>query len=114
MKPPFLFDDEALARHLWGLTKSAPRRNQSQESKLFYGVCNRWNKMRSYGWITSDSPIDGVPDKELFCDASSLPKGIRELPKGARVEFVTRPSRTAGKPPEARVLRILDEAEAAA
>jgi cold shock CspA family protein len=81
---------------------------------MYYGTCSRWNTQRAYGWITSDGPIDQVLDRELFCHKSGLPKGVTALDAGTRVEFTTRPARAAGKPPEARVIRILGDMAMAA
>jgi cold shock CspA family protein len=72
------------------------------------------NGQRGYGWITSDAPVTDVPDRELFCHASGLPKGVRALSAGDRVEFTTRKSRAVGKPPEARVIKIIEAAAEAA
>jgi hypothetical protein len=112
---PF-FEDSALAAHLQSLQPRAPtRRHQSGDTKLFYGICSRWNRERGYGWVLSDGPIDGVPDKELFCHKSGLPKGIPFLNAADRVEFTLRPARATGKPPEAKIVRIIQtEALAAA
>jgi cold shock CspA family protein len=81
---------------------------------MFYGTCSRWNRVRGFGWVISDGPVDGVPDRELFCHKSGLPKGTPYLKAADRVEFVLRPARAANKPPEARVLKIVEPiAEAA-
>jgi hypothetical protein len=55
--------------------------------KVVSRSCNLWNRMRRYGWITADEPIESVPNKELFCYVSSLPDGLGELWPGARVQF---------------------------
>jgi cold shock CspA family protein len=56
----------------------------------------------------ADGPVDGIPHEVPFCDASALPKGIGWLQPGERVEFTTRRSRTAGKPPEAKIVRVIE------
>jgi cold shock CspA family protein len=106
--------DRELAGHLETLSAPARRNNQQQEKKLHFGVCTVWNRMRRFGWISSDGPIETVPpDKELFCHRSSLPKGLGELQRGDRVEFTTKPARQANKPPEAVIVRVIEVSEAA-
>jgi cold shock CspA family protein len=108
-----LFDDPALDQHIRSLQKLTPPQRKSG-APMFYGICSRWNGQRGYGWITSDAPVTDVPDRELFCHASGLPKGVRALSAGDRVEFTTRKSRAVGKPPEARVIKIIEAAAEAA
>jgi cold shock CspA family protein len=70
-------------------------------------VC-RWNSQRAYGFILADTDIPGASDREIFVHRSSLPKGVRDIELGQRVEFVTKPSHIAGKQPQAKVVRIID------
>jgi cold shock CspA family protein len=104
--------DEALSDHLTSLSAPSRRTNQPKEKKLHFGVCTFWNKMRRFGWIASDGPIESVPpDKELFCHRSSLPRGLGELQRGDRVEFTTKPARQANKPVEAVIVRVIEAAK---
>jgi hypothetical protein len=42
-----------------------------------------------------------------------VPKGIEHLVPGSKVEFVTIPPHIVGKPMQAKIIRIVAEAEAA-
>jgi cold shock CspA family protein len=107
--------DKPLRDHLWSL--SAPRRtNQSKKdsSPMHYGTVSRWNNLRAYGFIQADSHVDGISaDKEVFVHIKSLPRGVEALIPGTRVEWHPKPPRAAGKPVEAKIIRVLDMAEAA-
>jgi cold shock CspA family protein len=113
-----LFDDNAIDSHLRKLslrpTNSSPTRRKLETQKMHLGTCNRWNNQRAYGFLTADAPIDNVPDRELFAHAKNLPRGVKFLIPGNRVEFETRPSRKAGMPPEAVVVRVIEVAAEAA
>jgi cold shock CspA family protein len=110
--------DPSLDRHLRGLFNDQPQRrpiSKKEEVQMYYfGTVSHWNDPRGYGFLTSDGSIDGVPDRDLFVHAKRLPKGVKTIAPGQRVEFTTVTARTPGKPVEAKVLRIINEmAEAA-
>ena len=118
----YLFDDRAIDAHLKKLqgaieAPSPPRRErrkQHLEKKVHYATCSRWDRHRAFGFITADVHLDGIgEDREVFCHRSSLPQGLDCLEPGQRVEFELVPSRAAGRPPQAKILRIVTEARAA-
>jgi cold shock CspA family protein len=66
-------------------------------------------------WITSDARLDGIgEDHEIYCHKAKLPQGVAYLESGQRVEFELVPSSVPGKQPMARVVRVIEVAEAAA
>lgn len=80
---------------------------------MHLATVSRWHTHRAFGFLLADADVPGCQDREIFCHATNLPRGVAELTPGQRVEFVTVESRPAGKQPQARVARILDLAEAA-
>jgi hypothetical protein len=116
MKPP-LFDDPRLDHHIrkLSLTKEAPPRRDIKETKeMHIGVIASWNANRGYGWIKSDGDVPEIPERELFLHATGLPRPMKSIAVGTRIEFVTKKSRAVGKPPEGKILRVITEmAEAA-
>jgi cold shock CspA family protein len=100
--------DKALSDHLNRL--SAPARRKSPlETKLHYGTISTWNK-KGYGFVSSDCDIPGCTDRDLFLHASRLPRGMKSIEPGTRIEFTTVPAKLVA---EAKVIRIIAEAEAA-
>jgi cold shock CspA family protein len=79
----------------------------------YVGTCYSWNSTRAFGFITSDVPIEGITDPQIFVHKNNLPKGVLALEHGVKVEFKPIPPRMVGRQPEARIIRILSEAEAA-
>jgi cold shock CspA family protein len=112
-----LFDDPFLDRHIRNLSlqksPEAPKRKVLETKNVHYGTVSRWHVERGFGFVLSDGPLDGIPDKEVFCHRTSLPKGYTSLEPRARVEFTLHPAHLADKPPQARVTRVLDAAGAA-
>jgi cold shock CspA family protein len=110
---PFQEDPE-LARHLAAQQpKPAPARRQSStETKLHLGTVARWNVQRAYGFVLSDAPVDGIPDKEVYCHRTGLPDGVSSLERGTRVEFRLVPPHLAGKPSQAKITKIVEAEEA--
>jgi cold shock CspA family protein len=108
--------DKALSDHLTSL--SAPRaRNQSSKetTTVHLGTCCRWAEYGSFGFVTSDARLDGIgEDRDVYCHRSKLPKGITSLVPGMRVEFQLIPAHVQGRPPQAKVLRIITETAEAA
>jgi cold shock CspA family protein len=106
-----LLFDSALDRHLRGLQpSSAPKRRKPKDRPpMHLATVSRWNTKRGFGFLMSDIDIAGCPDRELFCHAKKLPKCMTALTPGQRVEFTPVAAHLPGRPPEARVTRILDE-----
>lgn len=81
---------------------------------MYFGTISRFNTSRAYGFILSNSPLDGIADREIYFHRSGMPKGIASLEQGQRVEFVTVPPHVVGKPPQAKILRIIETVSEAA
>jgi cold shock CspA family protein len=118
----YLFDDRAIDAHIKKLqgvkTPSSPRRERRAPSKEYLpmhsATVSRWHTHRGFGFLLDDADVPGCQDREIFCHAKNLPRGVTELIPGSRVEFVTVDSKVPGKQPQARVTRILDLAPEAA
>jgi cold shock CspA family protein len=78
---------------------------------LYLGTCNRWDRHRAFGFVRSDSKLDGI--EMIFSHKAHLPHGVDHLEQGARVEFELVPAHKPGLRPQARVVRVITEAEAA-
>jgi cold shock CspA family protein len=93
------------------------RRHQSRKElpPMFLATVSRWNRVRQYGFLLSDSHLDGIAeDREVYIHRSKLPRGCGSLQPGSRVEFTLVPSHLAGKQPQAKDIRIIESiAEAA-
>ena len=110
-----LFDDVKLDRHIRSLQNlTPPRRQRRKESALHLGTVCRWNRARGYGFLLADAQLDGIgDDREVYAHKSKLPKGVTHLERRQRVEFSLTPSHVAGKPPQAKVIRVIEQAKAA-
>lgn len=117
----YLFDDRALHAHIKKLqgaieAPSPPRRERRKPSKVLpmhLATCSRWHTGRGFGFLLADSDVPNCRDREIFCHASDLPRGVAELIPGQRVEFLTVEAKLPGKQPQAKIVRIVAEAEAA-
>jgi cold shock CspA family protein len=84
-----------------------------ETKNVFFGTASRFNKARAFGFILSDSPIDRIADKEIYFHRTDMPRGVEELTPGQRVEFRTIRPHIVGKPPQAKIIRIVEVSEAA-
>jgi len=76
---------------------------------MHVGTVARWADFGSFGFITSDAPLDGIGEaKDIYCHRSKLPKGVTALEPGQRVEFELIPAHVEGKPVQAKVLRVIE------
>jgi|SRR5580700_4448673 cold shock CspA family protein len=101
--------DPAIDRHLRSPIHHQEKATATtkEKSPMYFGTVSTWHDDRGFGFITSDGPVEGVEYRDVFIHAKKLPRGMKSMERGTRVEFVTVPPRVVGKPVEAKVLRIL-------
>jgi cold shock CspA family protein len=46
---------------------------------MHLATCSRWHTHRGFGFLLSDSDVPGCQDREIFCHATNLPRGVAEL-----------------------------------
>ena len=78
---------------------------------MHFGTVNSWNRKSGYGFLLADGPLDGIgDDREVYAHKSKLPKGVLRLERRQRVEFSLIPSHIPDKPPQAKVVRVIEQA----